>query len=383
MGNITSKNNSKAVAKVINTLHARFDLDPDPKVTKKNLSVSTISIGVILGITLAGAEGNTAQEIMDSLEVTRDEVDDLLNSFRAALRDLKKVKVKVANKVVVKEDYEVKKTYIKTVKRAFRAEIDSANFREPAKVTKRVNDWVKATTNGKVRGIVSKEDFNDLTRILVLNAVYLKAKFQKPFESTSTSKYPPFYVTRDESVTVSMMNQTDYFMGASTDDLDLIRMDYKGSKDFHFYLGLPKSRRRFAQGAKTWRNLDFDSLDLVNEEYRVGLPKFKVESRLNGLVDSLKAMGIEEMFDREMADLSGMTTDPNGLYITDIVQKSYIEVDEKGTEAAAVTISYCDPKSARKRKRPKEFFADRPFYYAIVKSGLIIFSGHVMDPSKH
>ena len=121
MGNITSKNNSKAVAKVIHTLHARIDLDPDPKVTKKNLSVSTISIGAILAITLAGAEGNTAQELMDALEVTRDEVDDLLNSFRAAIRDLKKVKVKLANKVIIKEDYEVKKTYIKTVKKAFEA----------------------------------------------------------------------------------------------------------------------------------------------------------------------------------------------------------------------------------------------------------------------
>ena len=164
---------------------------------------------------------------------------------------------------------------------------------------------------------MDKNSFNDTTKVAMINTVHLKARSKKPFQRKNTFED---LVKKGQKVKVRMMHLTGYFMGASVgDDLKLLRLPYKGSKDFFLYLGLPKSRKRFAEVAKTWREVDFDDLDLISEEYKVTLPKFKVESTLTGLKDAFKDAGIQEMFDRNKADLSGMTSNPYGLFISSIV----------------------------------------------------------------
>ena len=164
---------------------------------------------------------------------------------------------------------------------------------------------------------MDKNSFNDTTKVAMINTVHLKARSKKPFQRKNTFED---LVKKGQKVKVRMMHLTGYFMGASVgDDLKLLRLPYKGSKDFFLYLGLPKSRKRFAEVAKTWREVDFDDLDLISEEYKVTLPKFKVESTLTGLKDAIKDAGIQEMFDRNKADLSGMTSNPYGLFISSIV----------------------------------------------------------------
>jgi serpin B len=218
-------------------------------------------------------------------------------------------------------------------------------------------------------------------RLVLANAVYLEGEWQKPFKAKAT--YDGRFVTAQGQASVKMMRQVDEFRYAEVDGAKLIELSYKGGLSMIVVLpehddGLPQIEDRlaglYARGVGNFAGVFVD----------LELPRFTATTRLN-VVGLLEAMGMRRAFHRGIADFSGMVTNPDAsLFIGDAIQKSWIETNELGTEAAAVTAVTLVGTSSHARHKPKPviFHADHPFLYVIrdMASGAILFVGRVVQP---
>ncbi len=348
-----------------------------------NLFFSPASIVYALAMTRTGARGQTAAEMDKVLHFAPDDPQLAAACGRLMAQltaDREFATLRLANRLFGQSGFGFDGTFLADLETHFGAGLELLDFRADAEAARGViNGWVEEQTEEKIKDLLASGSLDQATRLVLVNAVYFLGTWQKPFPVDATA-HAPFHCANGGDVTVPFMHVTGRFGYADTDGVQVLSLPYKGG-DLDMVLVLP------AQGtplAEVEARLDAGTFGAWvaapgQAEVRVALPRLHLETKFD-LAATLQAMGLVRAF-TDRADFSGMVPG-GGLAIDEVVHKAYLDVDEKGTEAAAATAVEMRLTSARPVE-VKEFTADRPFILAIRHqgTGAVLFLGRVADPS--
>lgn len=346
-----------------------------------NLIYSPYSLSSALGMTYAGAKGETAREMARTLSFPEDAA--LHASFKrlgAALNgSAGECTLEIANALWVQEGYAFLDAYTDLVARAYGAGLETLDFQsDPEGARETINAWVASRTNDLIQDLFPPGAIDPLTRLALTNAVYFKGAWLAPFDAGLT-KDAPFRLADGETVDARMMQRTGSYPYGETEEAQVLELPYAG-EGLAMTVVLPREGRPLAD---VEQRIADDGLAVFVEaprramEVRVAFPRFRMAAGFS-LAQTLARMGMPLAFS-DAADFSGMTG-RDDLKISAVEHKACIDVTEEGTEAAAATgVSMIVKTIARE---PKVFRADRPFVFAIRDraSGAVLFLGRVMDP---
>jgi serpin B len=376
----------------------------------ENLCVSPFSIETALAMTFAGADGETRTEMAHVLHFPSDATA-VAPSFASLQHSLEEMSTKtielakksrefggpsepitlnIANRLFAQKDYDFRQNFLSLVKQNYGAAFEPLDFvADPNAATQYINKWVADQTRNKIRDLIPADALNKLTRLVLANALYLKAPWADPF-SEKTTQSEPFHVSGPDGsgVNVPMMRKTARFGYAKREGFIAVSVPYAG-EDLQFLVLLPDEVKGL-RGMESQLTADVlaGCARLERQDVDLHLPKFKLEPPTIALAGTFKALGMKTTFDdpRGSANFDKMAPrKPNDyLYISNIFHKTFIAVDERGTEAAAATavVMMRATAIARPKPPPIEVRIDRPFVYAIqhVPSGVCLFLGRVTDP---
>jgi len=378
-----AEGDAAAIAKDNNAF--ALDLYAKLSAAKGNLSFSPYSISTALAMTYAGARGQTAAQMANVLHFGPD-APALHKAFGGLITGLNEAgkrgdfSLVVANALWAQQGYKFEQDFLDLVASAYRGGVQEVDFQKATEAARKtINGWVEKQTNDKIQNLIPAGVLDELARLVLTNAMYLKAPWQSPFDEKATRE-GQFTLLDGSKVRAPLMHQTRRLGYLAGEGFQALELPYKGgSLSMVVFLpmrvdGLP----RFEQ-ALTAEKLAGWLAALVPREVVVTLPKFRVASSFN-LADALKSLGMTDAFG-EGADFSGM----NGrrdLFIQAVLHKAYVDVNESGTEAAAATAVVMRVKGIVGREAPI-FRADRPFLFLIRdrRSGSILFLGRLMNPT--
>ena len=397
--------NFDLAAKATNGL--AVDLHRKLATQNENLCVSPYSIESALAMTFAGADGDTRAEMARVLHFASDS-SNVAPSFALLQHSLEEMSVKtaelvkkseefgsptepitlnIANRLFAQKDYDFRQDFLSLVKQNYGAAFEPMDFTtNPAAAAQHINKWVADQTREKIRDLIPENALNKLTRLVLANALYLKAPWADAF-SEKTTQPEPFHVRGGTPVNVPMMRKTARFGYAKRQGFSAVSIPYVGD-DLQFLVFLPDEVNGLsAVESKLTADILAECANLQAQDIDLHLPKFKLEPPTIALAETLQALGMKSAFNipQGSANFDKMAPrKPNDyLYISNVFHKTFIAVDEKGTEAAAATAVVMMRATAMRPKPPPiEVKVDRPFIYAIqhVPSGLCVFLGRVTDP---
>ncbi len=350
---------------------------------KGNLFFSPNSIHAALAMTSTGARGNTAAQMSKTLRLPTQNPHE---AYAGLLKQLKPPKeggyeLRVANALWGQKGYPWLKDFLDTTKAGYDAglrEVDFVTATEAARKT--INAWVEGQTNRKIKDLLKPGVLKPLTRLVLTNAIYFKGDWVSQFDKKQTRDMP-FKLSASRTAKAPMMYQKAKFGYTEDKTAQVLSMPYKG-KDLSMMVLLPKKVDGLGDMAKKLTADDLAALagKAYRREVRVYMPKFKMTSQFS-LKQVLTAMGMSEAFIPGKADFSGMNG-KRDLFISAVVHKAFVDVNEEGTEAAAATGVVIGLTSMG--PRPLVFRADHPFLFVIRhdRTGTILFMGRVMNPEK-
>ena len=382
-----------------------FDLYAQLKNEDGNLFFSPYSISAALAMTYAGAKDQTAEQMGKTLHFLMGTmaasggsgeskttmhyffIPDFHKKFGKLINQLNKqgqkgdYQLSVANALWGQKDYQFMDSFIDLNKQHYKAGLENVDFvNETEKSRLKINQWVEDKTNKKITDLIPEGALDAMTRLVLTNAIYFKGDWALKFDTAAT-RDAPFHISPDKSVTAPMMRHQDDFKYGQTKMLQMLEMSYEG-KDLSMLVLLPKNKDGLVNLEKnlTSYNLAKWQKQMRKREVEVFLPKFKMTSQF-GLSDTLKKMGMPNAFDGSKADFSGMDSTKN-LFISAVLHKAFVEVNEEGTEAAAGTGVMVGLTSIP--APPPVFRVDRPFVFIIKdnNTGSILFVGRVTDPTQ-
>jgi len=354
-----------------------------------NLIYSPYSIYQAFLMVYAGADAETKAEIAEALEIRVDDGKDVHNLMNALNKLLtttpsyldetaQPLRFDVANALWVQQDIDIKQGFLDTLSSNYNAGLKLVDFSKPEDARQAINLWVAAQTNDKIKDLIPQGILNELTRLVITNAVYFKGAWQNPFNINRTAS-EPFFLLDGSETTAEMMHTSYTGAGLITEQYQAVKIPYQGG-NYAMAVIMPSGDfSGFEQ------SLDEDALKLILTGFdgifgqvNLGLPKFRTESSFN-LGDQLKALGIQQAFDSQTANFTGIN-DQMDLYITDVLHKAYIDVNEEGTEAAAATAIAVGTTSMPADSWDITF--DHPFIYVIYETttNAIVFMGRVVTP---
>jgi serpin B len=398
--------NFDLAAKATNDL--AVDLHRQLATGSENLCVSPYSIESALAMTFAGADGETRTEMARVLHFPSD-ASAVAASFASLQHSLEEMKAKtaelvkkskefggpsepitlnIANRLFAQKDYDFRQEFLSLVKQNYGAAFEPLDFTvNPAAAAQHINKWVADQTRDKIRDLIPVEALNKLTRLVLANALYLKAPWADPF-SEKTTQPESFHVRGGTPVNVPMMRKTARFGYAKREGFSAVSLPYAGD-DLQFLILLPDEVNGLrALEAKLTADVLAECTKLKAQDVDLHLPKFKLEPPTIALAEKFQALGLKSSFDIPQGSANFDKIAPRKpndyLYISNVFHKTFIAVDEKGTEAAAATavVMMRATAIARPKPPPIEVKVDRPFVYAIqhVPSGVCLFLGRVTDP---
>jgi len=354
-----------------------------------NLFYSPYSISLALAMTYAGARGETAQQMADTLHFTlgQDRLHPAFNWLDAELasrgegaagKDEKGFRLNIVNAIWGQKDYEFLINFLDILAENYGAGLRILDFMaEPEESRVTINDWVSNQTEGRIEDLIPQGAIDELTRLVLTNAIYFNAAWEYPFNATMTAD-GPFYLLDGGQVTVPMMKQTKLLGYAEGEGYQAVELPYE-DVPLSMVILLPASGsfEAFEQGLQAQQVSDI----IDGRQFRevdLSMPKFEFDSEFS-LKDILTGMGMPVAFSGD-ADFSGMTGNRE-LSIGDVIHKAFVSADEAGTEAAAAT-AVTMPTSGPPEP-PAEVTIDRPFIFLIrdIKTGAIIFVGRVLNPA--
>jgi serine protease inhibitor len=374
-----------------------------------NLCVSPYSIQSALAMTFAGADGETRTEMARVLHFPSD-ASAVASSFASLQHSLEEMSAKtaelvkkskefggpsepitlnIANRLFAQKDYDFRQAFLSLVKQNYGAAFEALDFvADAAAATKHINKWVANQTRDKIRDLIPAGALNKLTRLVLANALYLKAPWSDPF-SEKTTQPEPFHVRGGAPVDVPMMRKTAHFGYAKREGFTAVSLHYVGD-DLQLLVLLPDEINGLrALESKLTADVLAECAKLqAQQDVNLHLPRFKLEPPTIALAETFQALGMKTAFDIPQGSANFDKIAPRKpndyLYISNIFHKTFIAVDEKGTEAAAATavVMMRATAIARPKPPPIEVKVDRPFVYAIqhVPSGVCLFLGRVTDP---
>ncbi|MEK6983516.1 MAG: serpin family protein [Nanoarchaeota archaeon] len=350
-----------------------------------NIFFSPYSISTALAMAYEGAREHTAKEIQSVFHFPED--NNLRRaSFAAVYNQLNqkdaKYKLSTANALWVQQDFKLLDGYTNTIQEYYSGKATNVDFVGAAEKTRQtINSWVEDKTNNKIKNLFPPGSLTPLSRLVLTNAIYFKGTWVKQFDKSDT-KDEDFRVSSDKTVKVPMMRKTGKdakFSYTETDDLQILEMIYEGH-ELSMLVLLPKNEDLTSiEESLTVEKLDGWKNELREQRVDLFMPKFTFTTKYT-LNNNLKEMGMPSAFSTA-ADFSGIDGTKN-LFIQIVVHQAFVDVNEEGTEAAAATgvgvgITSLPP--------PVPIFrADHPFIFIIQekKSGIILFFGRVIDPTK-
>ncbi len=351
-----------------------------------NLIYSPFSIYQALMMTYAGAESETAQQMMAALGVKDiEEVHNLMNALTLTLQNVKAREVEgmqplifnIANALWMQKDFHFEQSFLDKLSANYAAGVKLVDFNHPEDVQKLINHWVALETNDKIKDIIPDGMLNEMTRMVLSNAVYFKGAWRNRFDAKDTAK-APFTLMDGSKIDVDMMATSMQTAGIVNEVFSAVALPYDGGS-FAMALIMPKDFEAY-QKALTPEVLNklFEDLNMSHAMVHLKMPKFKTESTFD-LGEKLQGLGMTDAFDADKADFSGMTGQKD-LYISDVIHKAYIDVNEEGTEAAAATIVGMSTTSMPAEELTINL--DNPFIYMIynTQTNAIVFMGQVVNP---
>jgi len=294
------------------------------------------------------------------------------------LGDIELFKFSIANAVWAQAGYPFLQTYLDTLSENYAAGLRIVDFRAKEEASKLINDWVSEQTNERIKELISKDSLTPATRLVLTNAVYFKANWASQFKERDTAD-APFYLQDESSQTVKMMFQEADFAYVRNQQFDAVALPYEGG-NFSMILLMPKGQSlgEFEKGLSP-EILNTLADSKTSAKMKLFVPKFGMEKSFN-LVETLKKLGMKAAFE-DSADFSGMTGSKD-LKITDVVHKTFLQVNEGGTEAAAATGIVVGLTSAMPPEDVVEMRFDHPFLLMIRENttGTIVFLGRYVQP---
>ena len=386
----TNEQDTKSLADHLNA----FTLDLYRKLQEQegNLFLSPLSISTCMAMAYAGARGETETQMARALHYPFEQ-EQLHLMLGKLIEDLNAESVKgnyqlvIANALWGLKGYEFAPQYLELIKTRYDSELQELDFQGEAEAAcQKINQWVAEQTREKIREIVNPDALDDLTRLVLTNAIYFKGSWSTPFPEYGTSPEP--FKTKagssgSDQVDVSMMAITTYSGYLEGEHFQALELPYQGG-ELSMVIFLPKEIEGLAnfEQSLTPSSLTAWLPRLQGQEVEVHLPKFKMTSAFQ-LPEILKSMGMVDAFRLGVADFSGMT-DEKDVGISDVLHKAFVEVNEEGTEAAAVTGELCEALCADPAPPPPPpvFRSDHPFFFLIrhISTESILFLGRVVDP---
>ena len=398
--------NFDLAAKATNEL--AVDLHRQLATGDENVCVSPYSIQSALAMTYAGADGETRTEmarvlhfptndggvpasffaLQHSLEEMSAKTAELVKQSKKFGGPSEPITLQIANRLFAQNGYRFREAFLSLVRQNFAGAFEPVDFiADPAAATQRINKWVADQTHDRIRDLIPSRALDKTTRLVLANALYLKAPWASEFSQNATQP-EPFFGHGGAPVDVPMMRKTDKHFGyARHEGFTVVSLPYTGD-DLQFLVLLPDEVNGLrALESKLTGDMLAGCAKLERRDVDLHLPKFKLEPPTITLAEKFEALGMKTAFDKPQgsANFDKMAPrKPNDyLYIWQIFHKTFIAVDEKGTEAAAATaVAMLAGTALRSPPPPIEVKVDRPFVYAIqhVPSGVCLFLGRVTDP---
>jgi serine protease inhibitor len=350
-----------------------------------NVFVSPTSVALALSMTYNGANGATRSAMAQALQLNGLSLDSL-NQSNAALKAVLEtadpaVQLNIANSLWAKQGIQFNTDFLKRNRDFYQAEVATLDFNQPASVG-RINNWVKDKTQGKIPQIVDRLKPDDL--LYLINAVYFKGDWSVPFDKSATKSHPFTLADGKTKSSVSMMSRRDRFNYYATPQFQAVSLPY-GKGRWSMYLFLPSPNTNLAAFSRTLTAANWQTW-MQGFQFKNGLvqlPKFKSEYETE-LKTALTTLGMGVAFDRDKADFSHLWP-PHALQpaaIDQVKHKTFVEVNESGTAAAAVTSIGIVATSAQIPTQPFEMILDRPFFCVIRdnETGTILFMGTIQHP---
>jgi serpin B len=360
--------------------------------TDGNLFFSPNSIETALMMTYTGAGGDTAAQMVKVLHlpVVAGEFDpaQFHRALGAFLNDLNAEKgpdgkprgyqLSVANALWGQRGHKFFPEFLGFLKTNYGAGLTDLDFvKDPEAARLAINTWVEKATQEKIKDLIGKGVLDANTKLVLTNAIYFKGDWATSFKKDFTQNLP-FHLAADKAVTVPMMKRMDDYEYAEDEGLQILKMPYVGD-EVSMVILLPKKVDGLADLQKrlTPENLDKWGRAGKTQKVVVTLPKFKLTAEFE-LSKTLAAMGMPDAFALGKADFSGMDG-TRTLFISAVIHKSFLDINEEGTEAAAATAAVPTASAPRHEPPPPVFKADHPFLFLIrhEKSGAILFMGRV------
>ncbi len=353
---------------------------------KENLAISPFSISTAMAMVYGGAAGQTKKEMSDVLLFDSDK-DRFHKNFAEHVSKIKKsagndLELNIANGMWLQHDYPFLETYIGTISRYYETVLNKANFKEDReKERTEINNWVSDKTNNKIEELIRKDVLCEETRMVLVNAIYFLGSWLKEFDKELTHERE-FNISSKDKVKTKFMKKESEFNYYEDKHAQALEIPYSG-ENFSMLLLLPKEDigiRKFESVFDVNKYNQYVK-NLNKSKVTVLLPKFKIRFHAN-LERIFQEMGMALAFS-DNADFSDMTS-KRDLKIDQIIHQAFVEIDEKGTEAAAATAVTVVKTSARAYDDKIVFNANRPFHFIIRdnNSNTIIFMGRVVNPKE-
>ena len=344
----------------------------------ENLLISPLSSNLALGMLLNGADGNTAEQIKNVLGWSDEDMNVVNENYKNIIISLPSldnaVELGIANALWHHEPFTIKDNFLTTLDNKFDAEINAYDFNK-AEAPEVINNWVENNTNGLIKKIIDKISPSEV--MFLLNALYFKGDWTTQFDKSQTQKLPFKNINGITSeVEMMMLKEVDLDVSVR-DEFTVFDLPY-GDEVFSLAIVLPNKEESLEAVLKEINAEEWDSFDETksSREVIVGLPKFELNYNIT-LNEVLKELGITDVFNASMSDLSQISEQQ--LNVSEVKHKTYMKVDEEGTEAAAVTSIGVEVTSIG--DEPLILKCDRPFAFFIYEKelGNILFSGKIVS----
>lgn len=344
------------------------------------------SISVALAMALGGAKGATAAQLAAAMHL--DGADPTAWGDISAALENRGGELRIANRLFAEKSYPFEEAFVRKTTASFRAPLDPVDFRTGSAAARtHINSWVADQTKHRIVELLGEGSVTPDTRLTLVNAIYLLADWDVPFEKDATFG-EAFHLASGETKQTPTMHRTESMRSGAANGARIVDLPYKGSS-LSMTVIVPDRVDGLAAIEASLSNASLGQLDkaLTTQRTAVSLPKFTIDPAASlSLSSALRALGVSDAFDVRTADFTGIARPAaNGekLVLSDVVHKAFVKIDEKGTEAAAATAVIAIAATGIAIEAPPfEVKADRPFLFLIrdKTTGLVLFLGRVTDP---